>query len=208
MRLIKAKYILVVNGLFLFGLLWWTVSKIPQTSESVQRTSINPPFYPMGSGDLSRLAHVYFPKNKVFHVNGVAYDFYSIWELGKSEPGQQWLTFPLPGEINNKNIPPPWHPICSSVNLPIHISPLTKTRIAFLEQVYVISDEGFVDRHEHLKKVFHRQAIPDSSIHWVWKWNRTTCNAKNNFDEVYRKKLNMKPGKLKYYFLIIRQRYT
>lgn len=151
----------------------------------------------MGSADLSRLAHLYFPKGTAFHINSIAYDFYSIWELGQAKIGQQWLTFPLPYEIKNKENPLPWHPNSPSISVPIHISPSTKTHIAYLEQIYVISDMKFVDRHNQLKKVFQRQSIPDISIAWVWKWNRTTCNADENFNEVYKRKLNIKSGKFK-----------
>lgn len=151
-------------------------------------------FYSIGSPELSRLASFFFPENCVVHVQGIAYDQYSISELGQTYPGAQWLTFPLPIELGLIDYPSPWQPpISKKANVSIHVSPPTKSTLAFVKQIYVITDESFTDRHEHLKRVFRRHDIPIESIQWQFLWNRTTGNSNENRDEV-RERLNLKPG--------------
>ena len=160
---------------------------------SVSSTS----FYARGTPELSRLASSFFPENLIVHCQSIVYDRYSIDELGQTHPGLQWLTFPLPHELSRTDYPKRWEPpISKKTNFQVYVSPLTETKLAFLEKIYVITDKSFNDRHEHLKRVFRRHDIPIKSIQWQWAWNRTTCNSEENVDTI-RKRLNLKPGKNK-----------
>jgi hypothetical protein len=171
---------------------------------SIERANINNaprviiqdrPFFSIGSPELSRLASHFFPNNCVVHFQGVAYDQYSINELGQTRPGLQWLALPLPDELGRANYPQPWQPpLSNKSNFSVYKSPATKSTLAFVKQIYVITDESFTDRHEHLKRVFLRHGIPIESIKWQFAWNRTTCNSNESHDEV-RERLNLKPGK-------------
>lgn len=146
---------------------------------------------------LARIVSSLFPSMKTLHYQGVVYDQYSIDEICQQRPGAQWLTHPLPHEIGRANYPTPWWPSNNSTSKitpqSLIISSRTKTGLAFINDIYVISDESFVDRHNHLKFVFKRHHIPIESILWQFKWNRTTCNSRENHEYV-RKRLNMKPG--------------
>jgi hypothetical protein len=153
------------------------------------------PFYSIGSTEHFRLASFYFPPNCVVHLEGIAYDQYSINELGQTRPGLQWLTFPLPHELGRTDYPAPWQPpISRKFNFPLQASPLTKSTLAFIEQIYVVSEQSFIDRHEHLKRVFRRHSIPIDSIKWQFVWARKQCSSNSSHDQV-RKILNSKPGK-------------
>jgi hypothetical protein len=159
----------------------------------------NKSFYSIGSPELSKIASHFFPNNCAVHFRGVVYDQYSIDELGQTGPGVQWLTLPLPNELGRANYPKPWQPpFLKTSNFLVHISPETKSTLAFVKQIYVITDQSFTDRHEHLKRVFLRHDIPIESIKWQFKWNRTTCKSDENRDEV-RERLNLKPGKCSKY---------
>ena len=138
---------------------------------------------------------VCFPLNATIYIDGVVYDFYSAAELGQQEPGPQWLTFPLPREINNVKA---WMPAQSSKAFPIRQSLKTKSGLSYVDKIYVISDPSLNDRIENIKRMFIRHSIPVESIHWrLGRWNRTTCTAKENQEEVYRT-LNLQDGPLGY----------
>lgn len=143
---------------------------------------------------LAKHAQLEYSHETVYHTKGVAYDLYSIHEIAQANIGKQWLTFPLPQELNRNDYPPPWQPptnfTLKNSNIPMK-SPATQTGLAYVEQIYVISDISFVDRHEQLKKTFRKHSIPIESIDWRWKWNRTTCSLKENEAE-RNKKLNTK----------------
>lgn len=150
---------------------------------------------------LLQLAQLSFADNQVYHIKNVAYDLYSIHGLAEGRTGRQWLTFPLPEELNDPDYPIPWHPSINSVpkqnshntweDICAEDSPSKRTGIAYIKQIYVISDVSFIDRHEQLKKTFRQHSIPTDSINWRWKWNRTTCSSIENQAEVNRK-LNIK----------------
>ena len=154
-------------------------------------------FYARDAPELSRLASSFFPEKFTVHCQSIVYDRYSIDELGQTHAGLQWLTFPLPHELIRTNYPRRWEPpILKKTNFQVYVSPLTETKLAFLEKIYVVTDKSFNDRHEHLKRVFRRHGIPIKSIQWQYVWNRTTCNSEENVDTI-RKRLNLKPGKNK-----------
>lgn len=152
-------------------------------------------FYSLGTPELFRIASLFFPSSSVTHYQGVVYDQYSINELGQTHPGDQWLRFRLPHELNRET-----HQESSKIStstkheFDVHESPPTKTTIAFLNEIYVVTDESFTDRHTHLKKVFHRHHIPIESITWQFNWTRGTCGSTRN-QEIVRKTLNLKLGK-------------
>lgn len=157
-------------------------------------------FYSIGSAEIGRVASINFSDKEVYHVNGIAYDKYSISELGQTQFARQWLTFPLPNELNRSDYPSPWYPHNqlfghnnTSFNhrmvFPINTSPPTRSGLAYIEQIYVITDQSFTARHKQLKHTFHRHSIPIESIDFRWKWNRTTCQMKENINEI-KKKLN------------------
>ena len=139
------------------------------------------------------MASLYFPPYAVVYTNGIAYDIYSIRELGQQGVASQWLTFPLPNEINNVE---PWMPKSySNKTFPFFQSPPTKSGLAYIDQIYVLSDPSLYDRIQNIQRMFVRHDIPIDSIDWwrMGKWNRTTCNAQANQAEVWRI-LNLEPG--------------
>jgi hypothetical protein len=174
----------------------WQLLIQRQKSDNVPRViTQNKPFFSIGWPELSKLASHFFPDNCVVHFRGIAYDQYSINELGQAHPGFQWLTLPLPDELGRTGYPKPWEPpVRNKSTFPVYKSPATKSTLAFLEQIYVITDESFTNRHEHLKSVFLRHDISVESIKWQFAWNRTTCNSNDSRDEV-RERLNLKSGK-------------
>ncbi len=101
----------------------------------------------------------------------------------------------MPNEINRIDYPPPWFPTNHRIQFPIKQSPKTITDLAYLERIYVITDQSFTERHEQLKKTFRRHSIPIESINFRFKWNRTTCRLKENFKEI-EAKLNRENGKI------------
>ncbi|CAF1140284.1 unnamed protein product [Adineta ricciae] len=108
----------------------------------------------------------------VYHHDSIAYDYYSKTELQQSKIGYQWNIWPLPNDIN-----------------PNDISPAHPTNLSFVDVIYIMTNARLVERHEHLKKVFHRQGISMSSVQWRMKWNRTTCHS--SLSQVY-ERLNLK----------------
>lgn len=113
----------------------------------------------------NKYQNIKFTENDVYFLNGTAYDFYSLDELdGRSHAGQQWKIFPLP----NDHIP---------------------GNLAFVDHIYIATAAQLTDRHENLKRMFHRYQI--KNYQWRMKWKQETCYAPENREEVKRK-LNLK----------------
>ncbi len=118
--------------------------------------------------------------DKVYHYNGIAYDYYSQNELEQSKANYQWKIWPLPHEM-----------IHTSFNDHIEISPSVVSKLPFIDMIYVITDSQLTQRHDNLKKSFIRQGILIESIDWRLKWNHTTCNSNLSYSYIYRR-LNLK----------------
>jgi hypothetical protein len=141
------------------------------------------------------MAGLYFPADAVVYTKGIAYDLYSIRELGQLEPSSQWLTFPLPNEITTVE---PWIPKShTNKTFPFFQSPPTQSGLAYIDKVYVLSDPSLDDRIQNIKRMFARHDIPTESINWwrLGKWNRKTCNAIENYVE-RRRILNLRNGSI------------
>lgn len=140
------------------------------------------------------MTKLYFPLYTVVHVNGIAYDIYSIRESEQQRPGPQWLTFPLPGEVNSVKS---WMPeLQSTKTFPFVQSPETKTGLAYLDDIYIVSDSSLTDRIENIKYMFNRHQIPISSIHWRFgKFNRSICTNETDGGEHHRI-LNLIPARI------------
>lgn len=151
----------------------------------MKNSNAYPQLFSIGQKDLAQVASYVFPHNTAIHANGIAYDLYSISELGQMQPGQQWLTFPLPDETTSVLA---WTPPAQRLeSFPVRRSPVTKSTLAYVDQVYVITDPKLRDRIEHIKRMFIRHQIPLESIDWrIGKWNRATCDAPENKEEVAR----------------------
>jgi hypothetical protein len=169
---------------------------IPSANNLKQSNS----FYVIGHPEIARIASVYFPRFSVVYTNGIAYDLYSIQELGQLRPGSQWLTFPLPDDNNTIES---WMPkIYSNKTFPFFQSPPTKSGLAYIDQIYVLSDPSLSDRIQNVKHMFVRQDIPIDSIKWwrMGQWNRNTCNSQENQEKVYRI-LNLRAGRIGKWFV-------
>jgi len=141
--------------------------------------------------------NIVFTIDKVYFLNGVAYDFYSIDELDNhSGPGLQWKTFPLPNEQIPANITP-WTPSRNHLRnetAPIYMPTLstTTTGLAFVDHIYITSTPSLTDRQANLERIFVRYQI--TNYEWRMKWVRDTCYATENKEELYRKiNLRAKP---------------
>ncbi|CAF2082315.1 unnamed protein product [Rotaria magnacalcarata] len=147
-----------------------------------------------GQSHIGRVASLFFPLNATVYVDGIVYDFYSIGELGQLLPSSQWLTFPLPTETSGVS---PWTPKIESYRtFDYPQSPQTKSGLAYVDKIYVISDPTLHDRIENIKRMFVRHNIPPDSIEWrLGRWNRATCTSKKYQEEVYRT-LNLEDGPL------------
>lgn len=133
--------------------------------------------------EYARLISALYATGEVSHINSLAYDYYSVQDLLEQKPAKQWLTFPLPGE----NMTGAWIPKGHNrTTIPMVISPPTISGLAYVEQIYVMTDPSLTDRHDNIKNAFRRQNIPLDSIKWQLKWNRTECNSKKNKEEVFR----------------------
>ncbi|UJR32439.1 hypothetical protein I4U23_019901 [Adineta vaga] len=149
--------------------------------------------FSMSNNELARLIGSAYSIDMISHINGVAYDYYSIKEVFNRNPTKEWLSFPLPNEKFSKI----WFPNEQNKTIfPIQESPSTVSGLAYVEQIYVMTDASLNDRHRNLKRAFHRQNIPIESIQWQWKWNNTECNLNKNKEEIFRN-LNLvdKPAK-------------
>ena len=168
------------------------------------------PFYSIGLPEIALIASVNFQSTSIYHTNGVAYDVYSIKELGQLRPRPEWLTFPLPDELNCVKCPSPWYPTDNlntadtKWSLPrtfsIQVSPMTTSTLAYIETIYVVTDKRFVARHDHLLKTFERHQIPPESIVWQWNWTRETCKW-HRYHEV---EMKLHPNSSKLIALVLR----
>ena len=148
--------------------------------------------------------NIKFTSDKIYFVNSLAYDFYSLDEIdGRSKPGQQWKTFPLPNEHIPANITP-WFPeklkrdnTTSDYSYPASQS---TTGLAFVDHIYITTTAILTDRQANLKKIFTHHQI--TNYEWRMKWTRETCNAPENKAEVF-EKLNLKGDPLSKITLII-----
>jgi hypothetical protein len=111
------------------------------------------------------------------------------------------LTFPLPGEKNDVDA---WTPASqSNKTFPFFQSPPTTSGLAYINKIYVLSDPSLSDRIQNIQRTFIRHNLPINSIDWrLGKWNRKTCNAKENQEEVYRL-LNLQPGSIGIILIIL-----
>ncbi|CAF1140204.1 unnamed protein product [Adineta ricciae] len=132
--------------------------------------------------DLLRLILANYPIDAVTHINGKAYDYYSIQELIEQKPRREWLSFPLPDEHSTKA----WFPKEQyKTTFKMMKSPSTLSGLAYVKQIYVMTDQSLSDRHLHIKNTFRQQNIPVESIKWQWKWNHTECNSDENKKEIF-----------------------
>jgi len=132
--------------------------------------------------EFARLVRSIYPIDRVSHMDGVAYDYYSVQELIEQKPAKEWLSFPLPGE----NLTGAWFPNGQSKRtFPMVKSPRTVSGLAYVDQIYLMTDPSLSDRHDNIRNAFRRQNIPVESIEWQWKWNRTDCNSNENKKEVF-----------------------
>jgi len=142
-------------------------------------------FYVIGQPEIPKIVSLYFPYYQIVYTNGIGYDRYSIQELGQLKLSSQWLKFPLLNEINTVE---PWLPKgYSNKTFPFFQSPPTKSGLAYIDKIYILSDPALSDCIKNVKHMFARHDIPIDSIEWrrIGKWNRNTCNAKENQAEVY-----------------------
>jgi hypothetical protein len=126
------------------------------------------------------LRNLNFFINRIYHHDGIAYDYYSKNDFGQSKAAHQWKIWPLPNEINQT------HSTHS-----IEISPFVMSKLPFVDAIYVMSDPRLMDRHANLKKALCQQGIPIESIEWRMKWNQTTSNSNTSHSHVYQR-LNLK----------------
>lgn len=150
--------------------------------------------YSIGQIDIGHVAGHFFLADHVIYADGIAYDIYSIHELGQSKPGSQWLTFPLPNEENKI---PSWMPkFQSTKTFPFVASPKTKTGLAYLDDIYVVSGPSLPDRIRNIKHMFDRHNIPTHSIQWrIDKLNQSMCDSEIQEGEHHRI-LNLTPGRI------------
>ena len=66
---------------------------------------------------------------RTYHHDGIAYDYYSKDDLGKSNAGHQWKIWPLPNEINQTFI---------------ETSPFVISKLPFVDAIYVMSDPRLI----------------------------------------------------------------
>jgi hypothetical protein len=113
---------------------------------------------------------------RTYHHNGIAYDYYSKDDVGKSNAGHQWKIWPLPNETNQTSI---------------EASPFVISNLPFVDAIYVLTDPRLSDRHANLKIALLQQGIPIESLKWRMKWNQTTCSSNSTRSYVYQR-LNLK----------------
>jgi hypothetical protein len=130
-----------------------------------------------------------FTNNKIYFLNGIAYDYYSIDELNsRSGSGSQWKTFPLPNEHLSSSMvlwTPHQHLRDEIRPDDIRAPSETTTGLAFVDQIYITSTPNLTDRHANLKRMFTQYQI--TNYEWRMKWVRDTCYSPENKKEVNRK---------------------
>ena len=119
----------------------------------------------VGFDELSALAIYLLPPNKQYYYNYTSYDSYSVHEIGQPKPSSYWEKFSLD-------------------TLKLYPGAKSRSGLAFVESIMVITDQNLSSRHEHLNNVFLRQGIPKSAIEYRWKWNRDNCADFNNSEYI------------------------
>jgi len=110
--------------------------------------------------------NISFTTQDICLLNGTAYDFYSLNELGhNSRIGQQWRIFPLPNET------------ILHVNFSYPL-PRSQTGLAFVDRIYIVTTAKLTDRHENLRRLFDRYHI--RNYEWRMKWTRKNCSILEN----------------------------
>ncbi|CAF1058737.1 unnamed protein product [Adineta steineri] len=118
-----------------------------------------------------------------YHQDGIAYDYYSKNDLKQLKTSYQWKIWPLPQEVD---------PFANNSSITNNeTSPFAMSKLLFIDVIYIMTNSRLTERHDHLKKVFHRQGISMESVKWRMKWNQTTCNSNSTHSYVY-KQLNLK----------------
>ena len=150
--------------------------------------------YAVGQTEIGIVASHYFRAYTVLYANGIAYDIYSIRELGQLKASPQWLTFPLPGETNNITA---WMPPFEKKQFfPYSQSPETKIGLAYVDDIYVVTDRAFPDRIANMKLMLDRHRIPLSSIQWRYdQSNRSKCDGEIP-NGAHHQILNLTPGRI------------
>jgi len=126
------------------------------------------------------LLNLTFIINRIYHHDGIAYDYYSQNDLGQSKASYQWKLWPIPHEIN-----------CDCSFDSIKISPFVVSKLPFVDVIYVITDRRLTQRHDNLKKALRHQGISNESIEWRMKWDKTACNSNLSLSYIYQR-LNLK----------------
>jgi len=121
----------------------------------------------------NELLNLNFSPNAIYHRANVAYDYYSIADLGQTNANCLWKSWSLPHEINR------------------NLSSNILSKLPFVEQIYVLTDSTLIERQTNLRKSLVRQGISIESLNWRLKWNYTTCNSNLSFPFV-RQRLNLK----------------
>jgi hypothetical protein len=137
--------------------------------------------------------NILFTSDKVYFLNGIAYDLYSIDELNShAGPNSQWKTFPLPNEQIPENIIP-WmpnhHQRKEARSIDIFTPSETTTGLAFVDHIYITTTPNLTDRHANLERMFNRYQI--TNYEWRMKWVRDNCYGPENKEEV-NMKLNLR----------------
>ena len=142
--------------------------------------SVQPPYNPVSTNRFRfSLVHnttafnISFSIDRIYHQNGVAYDYYSQLDLGLTRASPQWNIWPLPNQTHNE------------------LSPSFVSSLPLVDAIYLMTDPSLTERHHQLRNAFRRQGISLASVQWRLKWNRTTCNHPSNHAHVYRR-LNLK----------------
>lgn len=129
------------------------------------------------------LLNITFSVDRIYHHNGIAYDFYSKNDIGQSKAGNQWRVWTIPDKecLLKSNIS-----VCC-----INMSPLIESKLPFVNTIYVLTDMRSAERHANLKNAFHRQGITLKLIEWSMKWNRSRCISASSHRYICRR-LNLK----------------
>ena len=134
--------------------------------------------------------NINFTSDRVYFLNGTAFDFYSSDELEKQKgPADRWRIFPLPNELALRNATP-WQPRSQQKSIEIPLPLETSTGLPFVDYVFIATRPNLTDRQDNLRRILTRDGI--TNYEWRQKWVRDTCYAPQNKDEVVRK-LNLRP---------------
>ena len=120
-----------------------------------------------------------FPIHRIYHHDGIAYDYYSQHDLGRSNAPTQWEFWPLSNDTYEAND--------HSSALAQELSPSVVSKLPFVDAIYLMTDPTLTQRHVHLRNALLRQGVSIDQIQWRFKWNKTTCNAPSNHEHVYQR---------------------